>query len=508
MTSVARQLGRSPVYAQNVVATSHPLATAAGIEALRAGGNAIDAAIAAAITLTVVEPTGNGVGGDTLAQIWTGDRLYGLNASGRSPKAWTPERFAHLPQMPKRGWDSVTVPGAVSAWVALSDRWGQLPFAQLFKEAIRHAEEGFAIAPHVAYWWRFYAPKTAPTVGHWQRNPELAQSLRQIADSHGEAFYRGDLAQQAIAAAQAAGGSQTLADWAEHQVEWVEPFSVSYSGAEVWALPPNSQGMITLIALELLKRWHGPESASESGANQHRLLEVVRAALDLGYRELGDLAWMPLTPAELLDSKRLDRLAATLKPTTAAIYRPQVTPTGGTVYLCTADAQGRMVSLIQSNYQGFGARVEVPGTGLTFNNRGACFVLTPEHPNQVGPQKRPFHTLTPGFLTRNGQALAAFGIMGGPLQSQAQVQLLHRLLDRGENVQAAIEAPRWEAQSHGRVRIEPGFPAATYASLTRRGHRLERLTEPRLGGGQIIWRQPQGYVAASDPRKDGQASGF
>lgn len=320
MTSVARQLGRSPVYAQNVVATSHPLATAAGIEALRAGGNAIDAAIAAAITLTVVEPTGNGVGGDTLAQIWTGDRLYGLNASGRSPKAWTPERFAHIPQMPKRGWDSVTVPGAVSAWVALSDRWGQLPFAQLFKEAIRHAEEGFAIAPHVAYWWRFYAPKTAPTVGHWQRNPELAQSLRQIADSHGEAFYRGDLAQQAIAAAQAAGGSQTLADWAEHQVEWVEPFSVSYSGAEVWALPPNSQGMITLIALELLKRWHGPESASESGANQHRLLEVVRAALDLGYRELGDLAWMPLTPAELLDSKRLDRLAATLKPTTAAIY--------------------------------------------------------------------------------------------------------------------------------------------------------------------------------------------
>jgi gamma-glutamyltranspeptidase/glutathione hydrolase len=517
---------RVPVLARNVVATSQPLAAQAGLRMMLRGGNAVDAAIAAAITLTVVEPVSNGVGSDAFAIVWDGAALYGLNASGRAPQAWTPARFAGLSAMPERGWDTVTVPGAVSAWVALSARFGRLPFAALFEPAIDYARNGFPVSPVVAAKWRnqlplladqpgfaaaFMPDGRAPEPGERFALPALAATLESIAATRGEAFYRGPLAAALVAHAQAHGGAMNLADLDAHAVEWVAPVGVDYRGYTLHELPPNGQGLAALIALGILAHRDVAAHEVDSAASLHLQIEAMKLAFADVYRHVADPRAMTIEAASLLDSGYLAERARQIDPARAqrpAAGRPA---RGGTVYLTGADADGMMVSLIQSNYAGFGSGVVVPGTGVSLQNRGSAFTLERGHPNEVGPGKRPFHTIIPAFVTRGGTPVMSFGVMGGAMQPQGHVQIMVRLADHGQNPQAACDAPRWRVRDGLEVELEPGFDAATVAGLIRLGHRVVR-TDPAsyfdFGAGQFVYRLADGYLAASDPRRDGQAVGF
>jgi len=510
---------RSPVCAENLVATSQPLATQAGVEALRRGGNAVDAALAAAITLTVVEPNNNGLGSDAFAQLWDGSRLYGLNASGRSPAAWTAERFAGLERMPLKGWDSVTVPGAVSAWVALSERFGRLPFEALFTDAIGYAERGFPVGPKTAYYWRHavaeYADRPdwqahftpAPAAGERFRRPELAASLADVAASRGESFYRGALAQRMAAAAAAEGGVLTAADLEAHRVEWVEPLGQDYRTVRLHELPPNGQGLAALIALGILGHLEAPEL--DSAAAVHLQLEAMKIAIRAAFDHIADADAMAVSTQELLEPDALAGLARGITANAAPLPPAALPVSRDTVYLCAADAEGRMVSFIQSNYLGFGSGVVVPGTGIALQNRGAGFSLEVGHPNRVGPAKRPFHTIIPGFVTDGDGPRLAFGVMGGHMQHQGHLQMMHRIFDHGQNPQAASDAPRWHLYEDFTVGLERGTAPALAQDLERRGHRVR--WEPRehvFGGAQLILRTADGYVGGSDHRKEGQAAGF
>ncbi|MFO7709821.1 MAG: gamma-glutamyltransferase family protein [Desulfobacterales bacterium] len=515
---------RMPVLARNAVATSQPLATQAGLRMLLKGGNAVDAALAAAITLTVVEPTSNGIGGDAFAIVWDGKTLHGLNGSGRAPRAWSPGRFAGLAEMPRTGWDAVTVPGAVDAWSRLSARFGRLPFAELCEPAIAYAESGFPVSPITAARWQeswavfsafpeitrtFFPSGRAPRPGEIFRCPEQAQTLASIAASRGEAFYRGDLAQRIAACAAAEGGAMSLADLDAHRSDWVEPLSVAYRGVRLHEIPPNGQGLAALIALGVLRHFDLPRYAPDSAESLHLQIEAMKIAFDEVFRGVADIDHMPAAPEALLDDNRLAARSAAIDMATAARPGAKAPGGGGTVYLTAADASGAMVSLIQSNYLGFGSGVVVPGTGIAMQNRGRGFVLAAGHPNEVAGGKRPFHTIIPGFVTRDGQALMSFGVMGAHMQPQGHVQMMVRIFDYGQNPQAALDAPRWHVAPDGGVALEPGLPAATLAGLARRGHHVV-LDEPAslFGGGQLIHRLSDGYLAASDPRKDGQAAGF
>jgi gamma-glutamyltranspeptidase/glutathione hydrolase len=515
---------RMPVLARNAVATSQPLATQAGVRMLLKGGNAVDAALAAAITLAVVEPTGNGIGSDAFAIVWDGNRLHGLNGSGRAPRAWSAERFAGLAEMPRTGWDTVTVPGAVDAWRCLSARFGKMPFAELFAPAIAYAADGFPVSPITASRWQaaealyadfpeitrtFFPAGRAPRPGEIFRCPEQAESLSAIAASHGEAFYRGELARRIADCAAAAGGAMRLDDLDAHRSDWVEPLSIAYRGVRLHEIPPNGQGIAALIALGLLRHFDLSRCAPDSAESLHLQIEAMKIAFDEVFRRVADIDHMPAAPVELLDDDRLAARAAAIDLATAARRRTNVPAGGGTVYLTAADASGIMVSLIQSNYLGFGSGVVVPGTGIALQNRGCGFVLAPGHPNRAAGGKRPFHTIIPGFVTRDGRALMSFGVMGAHMQPQGHVQMMVRLFDYGQNPQAACDAPRWHVAPDGVVALEPGLPPATVAGLEKRGHRVV-LGEPAslFGGGQLISRLPEGYLAASDPRKDGQAAGF
>lgn len=515
---------RSPVCASNVVATSQPLATAAGIDALRRGGNAVDAALAAAITLTVVEPNNNGVGSDAFCLLWDGHALVGLNASGRAPAAWTPERFAGRDAMPPLGWDAVTVPGAVSAWVALSERYGRLPFADLFHAALHYAREGFQVGPKTAHYWRLaehgfgefpefarhFLP--APAAGARFRRPELADTLQHIADSSGAAFYRGALAERIATASAAGGGALTLADLEAHRVDWVEPLAQAYRAATLHEIPPNGQGLAAQIALGILR--HLPAGPLDSADAVHHELEAMKIAIRAAFDHFADPAAMRLPPAALLEAGMLERLARAIGRY-AAPRPPVALPVGqDTVYLAAGDGDGIMVSYIQSNYQGFGSGIVVPATGIALQNRGYGFSLDPRHPNCVGPGKRPFHTIIPGFVTDTagdtpGAPRLAFGVMGGHMQHQGHVQMVRRIFDHGQNPQAASDAPRWHLYPDYSVGLERGFPEAVAAELAERGHevRYEPL-EHVFGGAQLILRTEHGYVAGSDHRKEGQAAGF
>ncbi|BAS26661.1 gamma-glutamyltransferase family protein [Limnochorda pilosa] len=520
---------RSPVMARHgMVATSHPLAVAAGLEVLREGGNAVDAAIATAAALTVVEPTSNGLGSDAFALVWDGTRLHGLNASGRSPRRLTAQlvREAGFSVMPIDGWLPVTVPGAVSGWVALSRRFGRLSFRRLFQPAIRFAEEGHPVPPLTARAWQFAERRfgaredfraaflpggRAPRAGELFRLPEQAETLRSIGESEGEAFYRGELASRMVAHAEAQGGLLAQEDLADHEPEWVEPLGMSRRGYRLWELPPNGQGVVALEALGLLDPL---DLGSEllAGRRLHLLVEALRAAFADAYAHVADPTVTRVPASRLLEAGYLDerrRLLGEHRNPQIASGRPG---TGDTVYLCTADAEGRMVSFIQSNYMGFGSGVVVPGTGIALQNRGAGFTLEEGHPNQVGPGKRPFHTIIPAFLsTEAGEPLAALGVMGGDMQPQGHLQVLLSLLDHRLDPQAALDAPRVHLLPDGRVALEPGIPAEAREDLARRGHTLAAdMGLFGFGGGQIIWRDAgQGvYIAGSDPRKDGLAMGF
>ncbi len=552
---------RSPVFARNVVATSHPLAAQAGLRMLANGGNAVDAAIATAAVMTVVEPCSNGLGSDAFCILWDGTQLHGLNASGCAPAAWTPDYFsgkygADAKTPPKRGWDSVTVPGAVAGWAALHGRFGKLAFADLLAPAIDIAERGYAVPVIIQQKWAnaaalpelssqpgfaqtFLPHGRAPRVGERFTFAEAARTLRLIAQTKGEAYYRGEIAAAAEAHARANGGVMTAADFAAYRPEWVTPISRDYRGHTVHEIPPNGQGIAALIALGILDKFDLASLAVDGVASQHLQIEAMKLAFADVYQYVAEPKTMRLTPAQMLDDGYLARRAKLIDPKHAQDFGPGHAPQGGTIYLSAADERGMMVSFIQSNYMGFGSGIVVPGYGLSLQNRGHGFTLDRASDNLVGPGKRPFHTIIPAFLTKPGPEAPAlpspppegvgssgkaastraalpvmsFGVMGGDMQPQGHLQTLVRMLDYHQQPQAACDAPRWRWNA-GIVNAEAGFDPTTAQGLRDLGHRVEPFADSYqdYGAGQFIWRlgdpAVEGYAAASDPRRDGQAAGF
>ena len=516
---------RMPLLAKNVVATSQPLAAQAGVQMLAKGGNAVDAGLAAAITLTVVEPTSNGIGSDAYAILWDGQRLVGLNASGRSPAGWTPERFAGQSAMPTLGWDSVTVPGCVSAWITLSKRYGKLPFEQLFEPAIRYARESYMVSPITAASWAAQAPDRkrfsefawtflpkdrAPYPGERFYCPQMAETLEEIATTKGESFYRGTLAERIALASQSDDAAMTEEDLAAHKCDWVDPISIEYRGYELHEIPPNGQGIAALIALGILRNFDMASHPVDSADSLHLQIEAMKLAFADTWAEVSDPATMRVTPAQMLDPAYLAARARTIDMKRTQEHKAGIPKGGGTIYLSAADEKGMMLSFIQSNYMGFGSGIVVPGTGISMQNRGAGFVLKPGHPNQVGPKKRPFQTIIPAFLTRNGQPVMSFGVMGGNMQPQGHIQMVIRLVDYNQNPQSCSDAPRWIVNTDWSVSVEDAMPSSVKEELARRGHRIVPSDRPMFGfgGAQLIYKHEDGYVAASDHRKDGCAIGY
>jgi len=516
---------RMPVLAKNVVATSQPLAAQAGLSMLAKGGNAVDAGLAMAITLTVVEPTSNGIGSDAFAILWDGQRLVGLNASGRSPAGWTPERFAAHKSMPVLGWDSATVPGCVSAWVALSRRYGKLPFEALFEPAIRYARESFMVSPITSmswarqaptfkgfseFCWTFLPKDRAPYPGERFYCPQQAETLEDIAATRGESFYRGALAERIALASRSDEGAMTQEDLAAHKCDWTDPISVEYRGYRLHEMPPNGQGIAALVALGLLRHHDVAAHAPDSADSLHLQIEAMKLAFADTWRNVTDPEAMQVTPAQMLDDAYLAERARRIDMKRAQEPKAGIPAGGGTVYLTAADERGMMLSFIQSNYMGFGSGVVVPGTGISLQNRGAGFTLEPGHPNRVGPRKRPFQTIIPGFLTRDGQPVMSFGVMGGNMQPQGHVQMVVRLVDYNQNPQSCSDGARWIVNHDFTVSVEDPVPGPVKEELARRGHRIVPSDRPQFGfgGAQLIHRLDDGYCAASDHRKDGCAIGF
>ena len=518
---------RSAVMGRNIVATSQPLAAQAGLAMLRAGGNAVDAAIAAAMALTVVEPTGCGIGSDAFAIVWDGKELHGLNASGRAPAAWTPDYFARLGGIPEKGWNAVTVPGAVSAWVALSKRLGRLPFARLAQPAIDYARHGFPVSPTIARLWELGAARLGDQPGFAEcflpagrplrageifRSEAHARTLELIAATEGEAFYRGELAEKMAAHAQAHGGAMTVEDLAAHQPDWVGTVSQRFGDSVIHEIPPNGQGIAALMALGMLDEHGVGAHPVDDVRTVHASIEAMKLALADLHQYNADMDHMQVAPAELLHADYLRQRAALIDPARAGAPSYGAPRPGGTVYLAAADASGMMVSFIQSNYMGFGSGVVVPGTGISLQNRGHGFNLIPGHANEVAPKKRPSHTIIPAFaMHADGTPQMAFGVMGGPMQSQGHLQMALRVLRYGQNPQAAADAPRWRVTGGKGVAVEPGFDPAVVAALRARGHEVtveEGNGVFAFGGAQLVLKSGSHYIAGSDPRKDGHAVAY
>ncbi len=515
---------RMPVFAENVVATSQPLAAQAGLNMLRKGGNAVDAALAAAIALTIVEPNMNGIGGDAFAMVWDGKQLHGLNGSGKSPAALSLERFAGRTSMPELGWEAVTVPGAVDVWSTLSQRFGKLPFADLFEPAIQYAHDGFAVSPITAGRWseaverykdypdfgRVFLPGgRAPQTAERFKSPRQARTLEEIAETRGESFYRGKLAEQILKYSESSGGYFSKHDLEQHRSEWVSPLSVAYEGIELHEIPPNGQGLIALIALGILRYLDIGDYPVDSADSIHLQIEAMKIAFGEANRHIADPASMQIAPQELLDDGFLYASAKDIELTRVGFPTSTLPVDKGTVYLSTADRNGMMVSFIQSNYWGFGSGIVDPQTGISFQNRGCGFNLEKGHPNCVAGGKRPFHTIIPGFITRNKKPLMSMGVMGGHMQPQGHVQMVSRLFTYGQNPQAASDAPRWHVGNDHAVALEKGHDPSIVEDLKRRGHPVTMEVPTALfGGAQLIARMDGTYCAASDHRKDGQAVGF
>lgn len=515
---------RMPVFARNVVAASQPLAAQAGLQMLAKGGNAVDAALATAITLTVVEPTGNGIGSDAFALVWDGKELHGFNGSGRSPQAWSPERFDGRMKMPQLGWDAVTVPGAVDMWSTLSRRFGKLPFHDLFEPAIRYASQGFVVAPVTAAKWSeapdlfrefpdfapaFLPGGRAPLPGEPFRARGQAETLRIIAETGGESFYRGELASRIVTSARQAGGCLTGEDLASHRTDCVKPLSQTWNGVTLHELPPNGQGIAVLIALGILTHLAVERYPVDSPESLHLQVEAMKRAFEIVKLHVADPAWMVIDPASLLDESFLKETAGTIRMDRATWPIATIPHDGGTVYLTTADEEGVMVSYIQSNYKGFGSGIVIPGTGISLHNRGAAFTLETGHPNRVAGGKRPYNTIIPGFVTKDGAPLMSFGVMGAHMQAQGHLQMMIRIVAGCQNPQTAVDAPRWYLDEDSRLSLESGFGTEVREGLIKRGHLLTGgAPTPVYGGAQLIYILSDGYCAASDPRKDGQAVGY
>ena len=508
------------------VATSQPLATVAGMEMIWAGGNAMDAALAIAIALTVVEPTSNGIGSDTFALVWDG-QLHGLNASGKSPQALTLDHFTGMEDIPQRGWLPVTVPGCVSAWRTLWQRWGKLPFEQLFAPAIRYARSGYPVSPVTATAWKqaeeiflplkgrefepfksvFFPNNRAPHPGEVWGSEAHAHTLTQIAQTGGEGFYQGDMADAIANFAADTGGLLTVADFAAHQADWVNPISTTYRDLRVWEIPPNTQGLTALIGLNILEGFDLSQYPRDSVESYHLQIEAMKLAFADAKGYIADPRFMDVAVEPLLDKDYAQTRRQLITQTAIPLAQPGLAK-GGTVYLAAADGE-LMVSLIQSNYQGFGSGILIPGTGIALHNRGCGFTLAAAHPNQVAPGKRPYHTIIPSFLTQDGQPLGPFGVMGEYMQPQGHLQMVVNLADYGMNPQAALDAPRWQFIAGNQVLLEPTVPSEVALALAQRGHHIEMSTDrKRFGKGQMILQQGGVFVAASEPRGDGLALAY
>lgn len=524
---------RTPLFAANgVVATSHPMAAQAGLSMLQAGGTAVDAAVATAVALTVLEPTSNGIGGDAFALVWDGAQIHGLNGSGRAPAALTidaVQRAGHT-TMPWAGWLPVTVPGAPAAWEDLHARFGKLPFAQVLAPAIAYARHGAVAPPVVARFWAqavaaarertepefagflsTFAPHgSAPGGGELFVSPGHARSLQLIAEQGAAAFYQNEIAAAIVEFAKRTGGLLTADDLAAHRSTWVEPIGMEYRGHTVWEIPPNGQGLAALMALGMLEGFEPAHHPRDSAENYHLQIEAMKLAFADAHRYIADPECVAVPTRGLLDLDYIASRRALIGPV-ARTAEPGTPPQGGTVYLCATDRDGMMVSMIQSNYAGFGSGVVVPNWGIALHNRGSGFRLDPNHPNVLEPGKRPYHTIIPGFLTRDGQAVGPFGVMGGHMQPQGHVQIIANTLDYDMNPQAALDAPRWMVVENT-VYVEQETAAMIVGGLAERGHDIHYATEPGgfgFGRGQIIWRLPSGaYAAGSEVRCDGCAVGW
>ncbi|MCI8624291.1 MAG: gamma-glutamyltransferase family protein [Provencibacterium sp.] len=522
---------RSVQYARRgMVCTSQPLAAEAGLDILKKGGNAIDAAVAAAACLTVLEPVSNSLGSDCFAIVHTGGRLYGLNGSGPSPDALTLERIqrAGLKEMPSKGWLPVMVPGAPSAWAELNRRFGRLPLTQLLEPAAAYAEEGYPVSPVIAQlweralkavegqlqapvfseWFRIFAPEGhAPRPGELWRSPGHARTLRELGETGCESLYRGRLAQIIDGFSRRTGGTLCAGDLAGFRAEWVEPIHLGYRGYDVWELPPNGHGLTALMALQILEGF--PLSARDDVQTIHRQIEAMKLALTDGMRYIADPRFMKAEVEQLLSPAYAARRRAAIGE--RALLPQAGDPfCGGTVYLCTADSEGNMVSLIQSSYLDFGAHVVVPGTGIALNNRGNNFSLDPRRENCAGPAKRSYHTIIPGFLTKDGEAVGPFGVMGCFMQPQGHLQVVSNLVDFHLNPQEALDAPRWQWVKGREIMVEPGFPRLIAQQLADRGHEVQISSDSlSFGRGQLILREENGVLAgATEPRADGTVAAW
>ncbi len=520
---------RSTVYApRNAAATSQPLATAAALDVMQRGGNAIDGAVAAAAVLNVTEPHMTGMGGDAFSIVWLAEtrELVGIDASGRSGSGMSVEalRVRGHDRVPGSGPEAVTVPGAVSGWHALVERFGKLTLAEVLQPAIRIASEGFPVTPVIARQWAGATEKlardegaratylvdgeSAPRAGEWHTNPDIARSFQRIADEGPGVLYGGSLGQDLVDGLAELGGFLTLEDLARHRPRWVEPISTDFRGYTVWELPPAGQGIAALEMLELLEPMDLEGMGHNSADYLHHLIEVKKLAFADLHRYVSDADHMEIDPMSLLNPSYIDARRALIDPRVAAdrVGPGRAVTDSETIYLTVADADGNMVSFINSVYSGFGSGVVIPGTGFALQNRGAGFVFDDGHPNQVAPRKRPFHTIIPGFVTKDGEPLMAFGLMGGSMQPQGHTQLLLNMLVFGMDPQEAVDAARFRHLSGKRVAIER-ISDEVAADLEARGHELADWTRTDFGGAQVILRLEKGWAAASEPRKDGHAAG-
>lgn len=523
---------RELVFAKKgMVCASQPLAAQAGLDMIKRGGNAVDAAIAAAACMTVLEPTSNGVGGDCFALVWMEDsqKLYGLNASGRAPRSLTVDEVlrAGYTEMPRRGWIPVMVPGEPAGWAALNERFGRLSLEAVLAPAVAYAREGYPVSPLISQlwaagfklfdgiredcfepWFEMFAPHgRSPAAGELWKSEELADTLERIGRTRARDFYRGELADKISDFSKATGGFIRKEDLTGYECEWVEPIHVQYKGVDVWELPPNGIGIIALMALKLLNEFDLKER--DSADTFHKQIEALKLAFADGKRYVADMDAMKVTKEELL-SEDYAKIRRELIGETAGDFQAGSPACGGTVYLCAADGDGNMVSFIQSNYNGFGSGIVVPGTGISLQNRGAAFSLDQSGENCLAPGKRVFHTIIPGFLTKDGRALGPFGVMGAFMQPQGHVQVVMNLIDFHLNPQEALDAPRWQWIRGKEVMTEPSMPEKLIEELRRKGHTVTRAEDSlTFGRGQIILRDENGVLCgATEPRAGGTVAAW
>ncbi|MDQ0162355.1 gamma-glutamyltransferase family protein [Aeribacillus alveayuensis] len=517
---------------KGMVATSQPLAAQAGLDILKKGGNAVDAAIATAACLTVVEPTSNGIGGDAFALVWIKGELYGLNGSGPAPIHISIEAIKErgYEQIPSHGLIPVTVPGAPSAWAELSKRFGKLPLTEVLKPAIEYAQNGYPISPILGKnwaaafqrfqkcfideefqgWFDTFAPKgRAPKIGEIWRSEGHAKTLQSIAQSNAESFYRGELAEKITSFFQKYHGFLSEEDLASYRAEWVTPISIHYRGYEIWEIPPNGQGLVALMALNIMKGFEvSPDR--ENVENFHRQIEAMKLAFTDGKAYITDPKEMTYSIDGLLSEEYASQ-RRNLIGKEAMNPKPGKPPKGGTVYLAAADHEGNMVSYIQSNYMGFGSGIVVPGTGISLQNRGHDFSLNPNDENALKPGKKTYHTVIPGFLTKGTEAVGPFGVMGAYMQPQGHMQVVMNLVDYHLNPQAALDAPRWQWIGGRKILVESHFPNHIAQALARRGHEIQIAFDNGVfGRGQIIIRDPETGVLAggTEARTDGAIAAY